>query len=131
MVMHWPDWPYLMEWFVKEENVYRDDEKTFFHVFPDLLLFNSVTHKVNNTKYGEIPVSLRIQSERGKIRTRKTPNTETFHTVFTLIFCKRVESGPQSSKLLLFQGLQWPELLNGCLVVCLVVWYGFFINVYR
>ena len=27
-------------------------------------------------------VSLRIQSDDGKIRTRKTPNTDTFHAVF-------------------------------------------------
>ena len=30
---------------------------------------------------GKYSVSLRIQSELGKIRTRKTPNTETFHAV--------------------------------------------------
>ena len=33
---------------------------------------------LNTEKYG---VSLRIQSECGKIRTRKTPNTDTFHAV--------------------------------------------------
>ena len=33
---------------------------------------------LNTETYG---VSLRIQSERGKIQTRKTPNTETFHAV--------------------------------------------------
>ena len=33
------------------------------------------------TKYREIVVSLRIQSECGKRRTRKTPNTDTFHAV--------------------------------------------------
>ena len=33
------------------------------------------------TEYGEISVSHRIQSECGKIRTRKTLNTDTFHEV--------------------------------------------------
>ena len=33
---------------------------------------------VNTERYG---VSLRIQSECGKIWTRKTPNTDTFHAV--------------------------------------------------
>ena len=33
---------------------------------------------LNTERYG---VSLRIQSECGKIRTRKTPNTDTFHAV--------------------------------------------------
>ena len=33
-------------------------------------------------RYG---VSLRIQSECGKIRTRKTPNTDIFHAVLTLV----------------------------------------------
>ena len=33
------------------------------------------------TEYGEI---LRIQSECGKIRTRITPNTDTFHAVYTI-----------------------------------------------
>ena len=33
------------------------------------------------TDYGEIGVSIRIQSECGKIRTRKAPNTDTFHAV--------------------------------------------------
>ena len=34
---------------------------------------------LNAERYG---VSLRNQSECGKIRTRKTPNTDTFHAVF-------------------------------------------------
>ena len=33
------------------------------------------------SEYGEISVSLRIQSESGKKRTRITPNTDTFYTV--------------------------------------------------
>ena len=33
------------------------------------------------TEYGEISVSLRVQSKCGKIRTRITPNTDTFYTV--------------------------------------------------
>ena len=36
----------------------------------------------NMVKYG---VSLRIQSEWGKKRTRKTPNTDTFHAGFYFI----------------------------------------------
>ena len=35
-------------------------------------------HGLNTEKYG---VSLRIQSEYGKMRTRIIPNTNTFHTV--------------------------------------------------
>ena len=35
---------------------------------------------LNTERYG---VSLRIQSERRKMRTRKTPNTDTFHAVLT------------------------------------------------
>ena len=34
---------------------------------------------LDTERYG---VSLRIHSESGKIRTRKTPNTETFHAVY-------------------------------------------------
>ena len=36
------------------------------------------------TEYGEILRTLSIQSECGKIRTRKTPNTDTFLAVFSL-----------------------------------------------
>ena len=32
-------------------------------------------------------VSLRIQSECGKIPTRKTPNTDTFYAVFDAVLC--------------------------------------------
>ena len=39
--------------------------------------------EVNTKRYG---VSLRIQSESGKTRTRKTPNTDTFHAVKLLRF---------------------------------------------
>ena len=38
---------------------------------------------LNTEKYG---VSIRIQSECRKIRTRKTPNTDTFHAVGISIF---------------------------------------------
>ena len=44
---------------------------------------------LNTEKYG---VSLRIQSECGKIRTRKTPNTDTFHAVIGLAFSFRLNS---------------------------------------
>ena len=40
---------------------------------------------LNTKRYS---VSLRIQSECGKIRTRKTPNMDTFHAVVALIFKK-------------------------------------------
>ena len=43
------------------------------HFFPALGL--------NTDRYG---VSLRIQSESGKIRTRKFPNTDTFHAVIVI-----------------------------------------------
>ena len=43
---------------------------------------------LNTERYG---VSLRIQSERGKIQTRITPNTDTFHAVFV------AESGARRS----------------------------------
>ena len=38
---------------------------------------------LNTERYG---VSLRIQSEYGKIWTRKTPNMDTFHAVYPFIF---------------------------------------------
>ena len=42
------------------------------------------------TEYG---VSLRIQSECGKIRTRKTPNTDTFHVVQMTGFYMKCNTG--------------------------------------
>ena len=36
------------------------------------------TFGLNTERYG---ISVRIQSECGEIRTRKTPNTDTFHAV--------------------------------------------------
>ena len=47
---------------------------------PCLEIFWSVLSRIW-TDYGEIGVSIRIQSECGKIRTRKAPNTDTFHAV--------------------------------------------------
>ena len=44
------------------------------------------------TEYGEI---LRIQSECGKILTRKSPNTDTFHAVSVSIFVRK--SGGQDN----------------------------------
>ena len=41
---------------------------------------------LNTERHG---VSLRIQSECGKIRTRKTPTTETFYTVIVLFMSQR------------------------------------------
>ena len=41
------------------------------------------TFGLNSERYG---VSHLIQSECGKIRTRKTSNTDTFHAVFCSIF---------------------------------------------
>ena len=43
--------------------------------------FNKWINKVNTESYS---VSLLIQSKCGKIRTRKTPNTDTFHPVLQL-----------------------------------------------
>ena len=37
---------------------------------------------LNTERYG---VSLRIQSRCGKVRTRITPNTDTFHAVITIL----------------------------------------------
>ena len=49
---------------------------------PYLEFFWSIFSRIR-TEYGErYLVSLRIQSESGKIRTRKSPNTDTFHAVF-------------------------------------------------
>ena len=48
---------------------------------PYLEFFQSVFSRIR-TEYGEmrsIEVSLRIQFEYRKIRTKKTPNTDTFH----------------------------------------------------
>ena len=42
-----------------------------------------LTFGLNTEKYS---ISLRIQSECGKMRTRITPNTDTFHTVIPLRF---------------------------------------------
>ena len=47
-------------------------------------LFWSVFSR-NQTEYGEIRVSLRIQSECGKMRTRITPNTDTFYAVVFIV----------------------------------------------
>ena len=38
---------------------------------------------LNTERYG---VSLRIQSEWGKMRTKKTPNTGTFHTLIVISY---------------------------------------------
>ena len=46
----------------------------FWHVFSHI-----------RTEYGEIQVSLRIQSECGKIRTRITANTDTFYAVLPIL----------------------------------------------
>ena len=41
--------------------------------------------RLNTERYSVYtPISLRIQSECGKIRTRKTPNTESFHAVLEI-----------------------------------------------
>ena len=49
-------------------------------------------------EYGEILVSLRIQPGCGKIRTIKTPNTDTFYAVL-FIHTLQVESQPSRSEL--------------------------------
>ena len=51
---------------------------------PYLEFFWSVLSRIR-TEYGKIlRIPLRIQSECGKIRSRKTPNTDTFHAVYTI-----------------------------------------------
>ena len=47
---------------------------------PYLEFFWSLFSRIQ-TEYGEIRVSIGIQSERGKIGTRKTPHTDNFHAV--------------------------------------------------
>ena len=49
---------------------------------PYLKFFWSLFSRIR-TEYVEIRVSLPIQSEYGKIRTKKTPNTDTFYAVLT------------------------------------------------
>ena len=43
--------------------------------------------ELNTERYG---VSLRIQSEWGKMRTRKTPNTDTFHAVNVISVTEKI-----------------------------------------
>ena len=64
------------------------------------------------TEYREIlrisphSVSLRTQSECGKIRTKKTPNTKTFHAVTIANTFQKIldESGRKQNKILLDKG---------------------------
>ena len=51
--------------------------KTTYHTKPKFFLRTKLRANLSTAKYLE--VSLRIQSECGKIRTRKTPNTDTFN----------------------------------------------------
>ena len=44
------------------------------------------------TEYSVYSVSLRIQPECRKIRTRKTPNMDTFHTVFYYLYASKFGS---------------------------------------
>ena len=56
-----------------------------------------LVHTFPHSGYSRIipifPVSFLIQSECGKIRTRKIPHTDTFHAKIIIQFC-RVEEGP-------------------------------------
>ena len=59
--------------------------KTLREKCPYLQFFWSVFPCIR-TEYGKIrSISVRIQSECGKIQTRKTPNMDTFHSVKILI----------------------------------------------
>ena len=52
-------------------------------VFRVIPLPHFLAYGLNTEIYG---VSLRIQSECGKMRTRITPNTDTFYAVFPILF---------------------------------------------
>ena len=58
---------------------------------PYWVLFWSAFSRIR-TKYGEIQVSLGILSECGKIQTRVTPDTNTFHAVRFLDFLDFLKS---------------------------------------
>ena len=68
------------------------DNKKYLHYVKNVHIrsfFGSYfpTFGLNTKRYG---VSFRIQSECGKIRTRKTPNTNTLHTVLTTSFWLKI-----------------------------------------
>ena len=69
---------------------YKNDTAWKVSVFC-VILVPIFPHRLNTVRYS---VSLRIQSECGKIRTRTTPNTDTFYAAW----CKRVyDDWPRSS----------------------------------
>ena len=57
--------------------------QTLCEKYPYSEFYWSVFFRIQ-TEYVDIGVFLLIQSECGKIRTRKTPNTDTFHAVYLL-----------------------------------------------
>ena len=71
----------------KNPSIFRNDNSrnnAFFHCVKSVRIrsfFWSVFSRIR-TEYGDLRVHLRIQSECGKIRTRKSPNTDTFYAVF-------------------------------------------------
>ena len=72
-------------------------------IFKDISLYFKLT----------CTVSFRIQSECGKIRTRKTPNTDTFHAVYSRSIPSKVFERVLNTSLILFN----PFLVNvfrGC-----------------
>ena len=58
---------------------------------------------LNTERYS---VFLRLQSECGKIRTRKTPNTDTFYAVFT------IETKKQKNNSKTKTGLSFPYFVH-------------------
>ena len=54
------------------------------------------------TEYGKISISLRIQSKCGKMRTRKTPNTSTYHAVLTVSYVNLFNCHEHMTRILTF-----------------------------
>ena len=58
-----------------------NDEKVYYVQGVSIRSFYGLYFPAFGLNTEAYSVSLHIQSERGKIRTRKTPNTDTFHAV--------------------------------------------------
>ena len=62
--------------------IHRVTDFVEFHVFP--IIAATLHEKCTYSEFFWYGVSLRIQSECSKTRTRKTPNTDTFHAVLVM-----------------------------------------------
>ena len=62
-------------------------------------------------------VSFRIQSECGKIRTRKTPNTDTFHIVITVILFY------SNNIIKIFLSISWPKFPGQCSMISVTIFW--------